>query len=54
MQNMMHLTQCGRAEAYLNTKWHLDLSSRLATINGPKSGTGLLYFLFLSGSWVPI
>ena len=27
-----HLAQCGRAEAYLHTKWHLDASSRLATI----------------------
>jgi len=27
-----------RAEAYLHTKWHLDLSSRLATIHGSKSG----------------
>ena len=29
-----HLPQCGLwAEVYLRTKWHLDLSSRLATIN---------------------
>ena len=27
-----HLTQCGWAEAYLFTKWHLDPSNRLATI----------------------
>jgi len=27
-----HLTQCRLAEAYLRTKWHLDPSSRLATI----------------------
>jgi len=35
-----HLTQrrLGWAEAYLRTKWHLDPSSRLATIHGPKSG----------------
>jgi len=26
------------AEAYLCTKWHLDLSGRLATIHGPKIG----------------
>ena len=26
-----HLTQCGQAEVYLSTKWHLDPSSRLAT-----------------------
>jgi len=28
-----HLTQCGLGEAYLCTKWHLDPSNRLATIN---------------------
>ena len=34
-----HLTQCRWAEAYLRTKWHLDPSSRLATIGmGRKLG----------------
>jgi len=34
-----HLTQCGWAEAYLHTKWHLDASSRLAKIEmGRKLG----------------
>ena len=34
-----HLTQCDWAEAYLRTKWHLDPSSRLATIDmGQKVG----------------
>jgi len=28
-----HLTQCGRAEAYLHAKFHLDPSNRLATIH---------------------
>jgi len=28
-----HLIQCGQAEAYYASKWHLDPSSRLATIN---------------------
>jgi len=27
-----HLAQCGRAEAYLHAKFHLDPSNRLATI----------------------
>jgi len=27
-----HLTQCGRVEAYLHAKFHLDPSNRLATI----------------------
>jgi len=26
-----HLTQCGLVEVYLHTKWHFDLSNRLAT-----------------------
>jgi len=26
-----HLTHCGRVEAYVHTKWHLDPSSRLDT-----------------------
>jgi len=46
----LHQRQCGPAEAYLHTKWHLDPSSRLATIDGPKSGGGLLCPLF-GGSW---
>jgi len=28
-----HVTQCGRAEAYLHAKFHLDPSNRLATIH---------------------
>jgi len=28
-----HLTQCGQAEAYLHTKFHLDPSNRLATVH---------------------
>jgi len=28
-----HVTQCAWAKAYLRTKWHLDPSSRWATIN---------------------
>jgi len=33
------------AEAYLRSKWHLDPSSRLATIRGAKSGGLLCPFL---------
>jgi len=45
-----HLTQCGQAEAYIPTKWHLDPSSRLATIHGPKSGgTAVVLIFFLGG-----
>ena len=41
-------------EAYLHTKWHLDASRRLATIEiGRKLGRGLRP-LFGEGSWVPI
>jgi len=41
------------AVAYLCTKWHLDPSSRLATIRGPKSGGASFFF---GGGWscVPI
>ena len=36
-----HLAQCGLAEAYLHTKWHLDPFIRLATIYiGRKLGSG--------------
>ena len=28
-----HLTQCGLGRGYLRTKWHLDPSSRLATVD---------------------
>jgi len=47
-----HVTHCGMgrdlahssplfsAETYLRTKWHLDPSSRLGTIDGPKGGEG--------------
>jgi len=42
-------------EAYLHTKWRLDPSSRLATINmGRKLGAVPLFWGFLVGSWVPI
>jgi len=37
------------AQAYLRTKWHLDPSSRLVTIHGPKSGGGAAVPLFLRG-----
>jgi len=38
-----HLTQVSWAKGYLNTKWHLDASSRLATIEmGRKLGRALL------------
>jgi len=38
-----HLTQSRLAQAYLSTKWHLDASSRLATIEmGRKIGGGAL------------
>ena len=33
-----HLTLCRLSRAYLRTKWHIDPSSRLATIHGPKFG----------------
>jgi len=38
------LTGSPWAEAYLRTKWHLDPSSRLATIHGPKSGGAAVPF----------
>jgi len=50
-----HLTQCGLGRGLLRTKWHLDPSSRLTTIHGPKSGRGLMCPCpFFAGSWVPI
>jgi len=45
------------AEAYLRTKWHLDRSSRFATIDmGQNLGGELCPPPFLGGgvSWVPI
>ena len=33
---LTYLTQYGQGRGYLHTKWHLDPSSRLATIRGPK------------------
>jgi len=36
----LRLTQCGLAEAYLLTKWHLDPSSRLAQLTWAESGGG--------------
>ena len=41
------------AEAYLHTKWHLDASSRLATIKMGRKLGGLCP-LFGEGSWVSI
>ena len=35
-----HLTQCGVAEAYLNSKWHPNQSNRLATIHQRHRQTG--------------
>jgi len=47
-----HLTQCRLGRAYLHTKWYLDPSSRLATIDmGPKVRGCCAPFW---GSWVPI
>jgi len=41
------------AEAYLHTKWHLDASSRLATIDmGRKLGDSVPFCY--RGNWVPI
>ena len=46
-----HLTQSRLGEAYLHTKWHLDASSRLATIEmGRKLGGSTP---FEEGGWVP-
>ena len=40
------ISQCRLAEAYLHTKWHLNASSRLATIEiGRKLGGGSAVFL---------
>jgi len=36
MGTQLPLPERGTAEVYLHTKWHLDPSSRLATIYGPK------------------
>ena len=41
------------AEAYVYTKWHLDASSRLATIKWAENW-GLCPLFFGGGSWVPI
>jgi len=38
------------AKAYLPSKWHLDPSSRLSTIDGPKIGGLLCPFLGRDGS----
>jgi len=40
------------AEVYLRTKWHLDASSRLATIGMGQNWMGTVPFFW--GSWVPI
>jgi len=46
-----HLPQCGLwAEVYLRTKWHLDLSSRLATIDMGRNVGVLSPFLGELGS----
>jgi len=47
-----HLTQRRLTEIYLRTKWHLDPSSRLATIDmGQKLGA---LPPFWGGDWIPI
>ena len=43
-----------RAEAYLHTNWHLDPSSRLATIDMGQKVGGAAVPPFVRGSWVPI
>jgi len=49
------VTQCGLAEAYLRTRWHLDPSSRLATTDmGRKLGVGALPFEVMEWSWVRV
>ena len=49
-----HLTLCRPVEADLSNKWHLDLSSHLATIDmGRKLGGGGRLCPF-GGSWVHI
>ena len=48
-----HVTQCGLGRgllAYLCTNWHLDPSSRLATINMDRKVGGLCHFLGGAGS----
>ena len=45
-----HLTQCGLGRAYLLTKWNLDPSSRLATIDMGRKVAALSLF---RGSWSP-
>jgi len=50
-----HLAQCGLGrETYLRTKWHLDPSSRLDTINMGRKVERLLYPFREKWSWVPI
>ena len=45
------LSQCGLAEVYLRTKWHLDSSSRLATTDmGRKLGAVSLFLGVVAGS----
>jgi len=39
-----HLTLCAWAEAYLNTKWHLDPSSCLATTDVGRKLGGCAFF----------
>jgi len=48
-----HLTQVAWAEACLNTKWHLDPSSHLATIDMGRKLGGSSASLG-EGSWIPI
>jgi len=50
-----HLTQCPWAQAYLRTKWRLDLSSHLAAIDmGRKWGAVPIFWEGGGGSLVPI
>jgi len=48
-----YVTKVALAEAYLHSKWHLDLASRLAaTEMGRKLGE--IAAPFLGDSWIPI
>jgi len=44
-----HLTQCGLADTYLRTKWHLDPSNRLATIHQRYRQTGIVSYRIVKG-----
>ena len=47
-----HLTQRRLGRVYLRTQWHVDPSSRLATIDMDQNWVGAV--LFSAGSWVSI